>query len=165
MQSIAKNEFEVINFLVRNFSQRYTIRGIAQNLNLSAAGVHSILKKLEKSNLVVHEKLGTGLFYSVNYNNKIARHLAAIVLLEGDVDIKVDVDAKAVIATKKDVLVITDVVVEDVSIEGKNVITVSQSYLLEKLDSRDNVILDIFKEGKVLEGEEFIVNLIKDFRR
>lgn len=168
MHSIAKNEFQVINFLVRNFSQRFTIRSIAQNLKLSPAGVHSILKKLEKSNIVVHEKLGTGLFYALNLNNPIAKHLAAIVLLEGEAkELTEKIDAKAVIATKTDVLVIVEdvSVVEEISVKDTNVRTESESSLLEKISSKDTYILNIFKQGRVLFGEDFIVNIIGKYQK
>ncbi len=165
MQSIAKNEFEVINFLVRNFTSRYTIRNIAQFLKLSPAGVHSILKKLEKSNIVKHEKLGTGLFYELNLNNKTAKHLSAIVLLQGDVKLDTKIDAKAVIATKTDVLVILDdISVQEISIPDKNVITSSESSLLEKISSKDKQILEIFRQGNVIFGEDFVVDIIKKRR-
>jgi len=167
MDSIAKNEFQVINFLVRNFSERFTIRSIAQNLKLSPAGVHSILKKLEKNNIVVHEKLGTGLFYEVNLDNNIAKHLASIVLSEGDAKADIKIDAKAIIATKKDILVILDeiAVVEKISIPDKNVIIESESSLLEKIRSKNKIILDIFKQGKALFGEDFVVDMIKKSTR
>ena len=48
MDSIAKNEFRMVEFLVRNFYERLTIRNIAAKLKMSAAGAHSVLKKLEK---------------------------------------------------------------------------------------------------------------------
>lgn len=168
MDSIAKNEFQVLNFLVRNFTQRFTIRNIAQNLKLSPAGVHSILKKLESNNIVLHEKLGTGLFYNLNFDNKIAKHLASIVLLEGEADeLPIKIDAKAVIATKKDVLVIVEdiSVMEETPIPDKNTIIQSESSLLEKIRSKDSKILDIFKQGKTLFGEDFIVNIISKHQR
>ena len=105
MQSISDNEFSVINFLIRNFSERFTIRGIAKELNLSAAGVHSILKKLEKSKVVVAEKLGTGLFYNINLNSSVAKHLAAI-LAEEELVEKISSKDKAVIEIIKKGVVI-----------------------------------------------------------
>ena len=62
MLSLSDNEFSVLNFLVRNFTEKLTIRNIAHRLNFSPAGVFNILKKLEKQNIVVGQKLGTGLF-------------------------------------------------------------------------------------------------------
>src|SRR3989344_4053699 len=112
MLSLSDNEFSVISFLVRNFTERLTIRNIAQRLNFSPAGVFNILKKLEKNNIVVGQKLGTGLFYAINFENKIAEHLAGIVLLYSDEKISIDIEklnqAKAAIFDKKNLLLITD---------------------------------------------------------
>ena len=80
MLSLSDNEFSVISFLVRNFTERLTIRNIAKRLGFSAAGVFNILKKLEKESIVVGQKLGTGLFYSMNFDSRVAKHLAATVL-------------------------------------------------------------------------------------
>ena len=46
MLSLSDNEFSVISFLVRNFTEKLTIRNIAHRLNFSPAGVFNILKKL-----------------------------------------------------------------------------------------------------------------------
>ena len=81
MLSLSDNEFAVLNFLARNFTERLTIRTIAQKLKFSPAGVHTILKKLEKQGIVSGEKLGTGLFYRISFESKTAYHLAAAVLV------------------------------------------------------------------------------------
>ena len=57
MLSLSDNEFSVIGFLTRNFSEKLTIRSMAQRLGFSAAGVFNILKKLEKENIVIGQKL------------------------------------------------------------------------------------------------------------
>ena len=61
---------------------RYTIRSIAKELNLSPAGAHTIVKKLERNNILISEKLGTGLFYELNFKDKAAEYLALAVLLK-----------------------------------------------------------------------------------
>src|SRR3989344_9405559 len=91
MLSLSDNEFSVLNFLIRNFSEKLTIRNIAKRLNFSSAGVFNILKKMEKQNIVVGEKLGTGLFYSINFENRIAEHLASVVLLYPEEKIDLDI--------------------------------------------------------------------------
>ena len=128
MLSLSDNEFSVLSFLVRNFTERLTIRNMAQRLNFSAAGVFNILKKLEKQNIVKGEKLGTGLFYSINFENKIAVHIAEIVLLYSDDKISMNSEqfkqAKAAISDKKNLLLIVDnVTVLNLTITNVNVIT------------------------------------------
>lgn len=168
MLSLSDNEFSVLNFLVRNFTERLTIRNIAQKLDFSAAGVFNILKKLEKNNIVVGEKLGTGLFYSINFENKIAEHLAAIVLLYSDERIeKINIEqlkqAKAAIFDKKNLLLITDnVTVLDISIPNIDVIVKTEDEIIGLLRKKDSEILQLLKKGIVLFGENKIVEIIKN---
>jgi len=168
MQSISDNEFSVINFLIRNFSERFTIRGIAKELNLSAAGVHSILKKLEKSKVVVAEKLGTGLFYNINLNSSVAKHLAAIVLL-GFLELKkpdleeVKDDIKIAAFDGKNMLIVSnDRTIEDkLAGKGFNLIILAEEELVEKISSKDKAVIEIIKKGVVIAGEGLLIDMIK----
>ena len=167
MLSLSDNEFSVISFLVRNFTERLTIRNIAHRLNFSPAGVFNILKKLEKENIVTGEKLGTGLFYSINFKNRIAEHLAAIILLYSKEKIEIDVEnlkqAKAAIIDEKTLLLITDnVSVLDVSIPNFNVIIKTEDEVVDLLRKKDPQTLQLLKNGIVLFGEDRIVQIIKN---
>ena len=165
MLSLSDNEFSVISFLVRNFSERLTIRNIAQRLNFSAAGVFNILKKLEKENIVAGEKLGTGLFYSINFENKIAEHLASIVLLYSKEKVEFNIEklkqAKAAIFDRKDLWLITDMDVSDILIPNINIITKTEDEMIDLLRKKDPKIVQLLKNGTVLFGEEKIVHIIK----
>ena len=167
MLSLSDNEFGVISFLVRNFTEKLTIRNVAQRLNFSPAGVFNILKKLEKQRIVVGQKLGTGLFYSINFENKIAEHLAAIVLLYSDEKIEIDIEkfkqAKAAIFDKKTLLLITDnIAVLDISIPNVEVIIKTEDEVISLLRKKDSVILQMLKNGVVLFGEDKIAEIIKN---
>lgn len=167
MLSLSDNEFSVINFLVRNFTERLTIRNVAQRLNFSPAGVFNILKKLENINIVVGEKLGTGLFYSINFENKIAEHLASIVLLYSDdkfekINIEQLKQAKSAIFDKKTLLLIVDnITVLDINFPNVDVITKTEDEIAELLKKKDAAVLQVLKKGIVLFGEEKIVQIIK----
>ena len=166
MLSLSDNEFSVLNFLVRNFTEKLTIRNIAQRLNFSPAGVFNILKKLEKQNIVVGQKLGTGLFYSINFENKIAEHLAGIVLLYSEEGISLNVEqlkqAKAAIFDKKIILLITDnVAFLDIAIPNIEVIVKTEDGVIGLLRKKDPAILQMLKNGVVLFGEDKIVEIIK----
>ena len=169
MDSIAKNEFKVINFLVRNFSERLTMRSIAMKLNLSAAGVHVSLKKLEKSKIVVAEKLGTGLFYKINLNDAKANHLAALVLLgfyKTDIPKEIsslDKEIKAVMLKGKDLLLVTGLLLNPLK-EFKTII-IDYEGLVAKIKEKDKGILKIIKEGSVVFGEDIILSAIKEVVR
>ena len=166
MLSLSDNEFSVISFLVRNFTERLTIRNIAQRLEFSPAGVFNILKKLEKENIVTGQKLGTGLFYSMNFENRIAERLAAIVLLYSDKSEKVSDEhlkqAKAAIFDKKNLLLIKEVSIVESSIPGVNVMVKTEEEFSLLLKNRDAEILQLLRKGTVLFGEDRIIAIIKE---
>lgn len=167
MLSLSDNEFSVLNFLVRNFTERLTIRNIAQRLKFSPAGVFNILKKLEKQNIVAGERLGTGLFYSINFENKIACYLASIVLLYSEEKLeKVELEklrqANAAIIDNKTLLLITDnVSTLDISIPDLDVTTKTEDEVTESFRKKDSAMLNLLKNGTVLFGEDRIVEIIK----
>jgi len=164
MISLSKVEFIVISFLVRNFSRRYTIRNIASNLGISAAGAHAALKKLESSGVVKVERLGTGLFYDINLENKVAKHLAAIVLLgEGAVE-GLENEASAAIVEGKKILAITNNAdnVKDICQSYSEVVCKSEEEFIEMLRNKDTSMLE---KGNVLFGEDIIVEAIRKVMR
>lgn len=167
MLSLSDNEFSVISFLVRNFTEKLTIRNIAHRLKFSPAGVFNILKKLEKQNIVVGEKLGTGLFYSINFQNQIAEHLAEIVLLYSEEKSEFDIEkikqARAAIIDKKNLLLIVDsVTIVDVAIPNVNVMSKTEDEVVDLLRKKDSQMLQLLKNGIVLFGEDKIVQIIKN---
>ncbi|MBI1935500.1 MarR family transcriptional regulator [Candidatus Woesearchaeota archaeon] len=167
MLSLSDNEFSVLNFLVRNFTERLTIRNIAQRLGFSPAGVFNILKKLEKNGIVAGQKFGTGLFYQVNFESRIAEHLAQVVLLHTDEKLeKISVEqlkqAKAAILDKKSLLLITDnMTTLEVLIPGIEVIAKSEDEVTALWRKKSQELLQFLKRGTVLLGEEKVVEMIK----
>lgn len=171
MLSLSKNEFNVISFLCRNFSKRFTIRNLANELKISAPGAHAVLKKLEKSDVVKAERLGTGLFYEVNLDNKVARHLVSVVLLE-HFDIKkvntsgLEKESRAALSDGKNMIVITsnedsikDICYND--LKDVKVVCKSEEGFLEDLRNKEEDVLKVLEKGNVLFGEELIVDCIK----
>ena len=167
MDSISNTDLAVIEFLARNFSELLTVRQIAIKLKLSAAGVHKSFKKLEKDSILKSEKLGTGLFFRINFESRIAKHLCSIVLLEKEPSIKfgsAEHYVKMCISDGKTALVVS----HDVSRMKENLpkkqLTfniMTQEEFVEKIQSRDNKILDMIKNGKIVMGEEVLVNSLK----
>ncbi|MBI2655222.1 MarR family transcriptional regulator [Candidatus Woesearchaeota archaeon] len=167
MLSLSDNEFSVINFLVRNFTERLTIRSIAKKLGFSAAGVFNILKKLEKENIVIGQKLGTGLFYFINFESKIAAHLAAIVLAYSEDKAEINTErfrqAKAAISDAKSLLIITDsMTFLDLAIPGTTIISKTEDEVIDLLRKKDPELMGILKKGAVLLGEDKMVGIIKN---
>ncbi|MFH1850319.1 MAG: hypothetical protein ABH879_09160 [archaeon] len=162
MKSLSQIELTVINFLVRNFSRRLTVRSIAKELKTSAAGAYQAVKKLEESGILVFERLGTGLFYNVDLENPIARHLAAIVLLEGsaaktliDLSESAKRDATAAIVLRTEAVIISHK-----GINSSKCSVIAEHDFEESLRMRDKKALSWLAGGKVIYGENFIVNAI-----
>ena len=167
MLSLSDNEFSVLSFLVRNFTEKLTIRNIAQRLDFSSAGVFNILKKLEKQSIVVGQKLGTGLFYQINLDNRIAEHLAAVVLLYSDKKINIDVEqfkeAKAAIFDEKSLLLVTDnVTILEIAIPNTEIISKTDDDVINLLKKKNPELLQLLKKGVVLFGEDKVVEIIKN---
>ena len=167
MLSLSDNEFSVISFLVRNFTEKLTIRNFAQKLNFSPAGVFNVLKKLEKQNIVVGQKLGTGLFYSINFENRIAGHLAEIVLIYSEEKIeKIEIEqikqAKAAIFDRKTLLLVTDnVTILNISIPNVSIIVKTEDEVTALLRKKDAEMLQLLRKGVVVFGEDKIVEIIR----
>ncbi len=169
MHSIAKNEFSVINFLVRNFMNRYTIRNIAKELKLSPAGVHTIVKKLEKNNILISEKLGTGLFYEINFDDKAAEYIALVVLLKYNDIKKIELKEikdriKLAVFDNKNLLIVTEDISDVENFCSKLNVTafvVNENDFIDKIKAKDKEILQILNNGNVVYGEKFIIEIIK----
>ena len=166
MLSLSDNEFAVINFLVRNFYEKLTIRSIALRLKFSPAGVYNILKKLEKEGITKSEKLGTGLFYSINFENKIALHLASIVLLHSSDKIDAANFSKipgenVIFALKKKLLVVGNISSLDLMIEGFEISSKSKEEFVECIKSKEKTCVEFLSDGAVVSGEGIIVEIIK----
>ncbi|MBW2975007.1 hypothetical protein KY366_04790 [Candidatus Woesearchaeota archaeon] len=175
MLSLSKNEFNVIRFLIRNFSRRFTIRNIGAELGISAAGAHAALKKLEKSRIVKAERLGTGLFYYVNLDDKVARHLAAVSLLDcsGIRKIKtedIEKESRAAVFDGKRLLAITsnEDYVKDIcyrELKEVKVVCVGEEEFSDALRDRDKDVISILEKGCVLFGEDIVLDAIKRVMR
>ncbi len=170
MESISKNGFRLISFLIRNFSRKLTIRGIASELKTSPTGIHAVLKKLEKDNIVKAEKLGTGLFYQINLENSVAKHLAAIALIDfynQKIETnKIKKESKSAIFDGKNLLVITSdkEAVRDICMRELNNINLTCIYEEEfvgALKSKEE-IREIIRKGDVLFGEDIVINAIEE---
>lgn len=82
MVSLTENQSKVINLLIRDFNKKTSIRMIAKQLGLSPMGAQKILKGFERESVTIKEKIGTGIFYSLNLNNETAFKLGEIILTQ-----------------------------------------------------------------------------------
>lgn len=91
MVSLSENEQKVINFLVRNFTEKYNINQIAKKLKLSPRGSYKILYKLESQAVLKSENLGNAIFYQLDYSKPLAIQLARLVLIEREIKPRIKV--------------------------------------------------------------------------
>ncbi|MDA1196816.1 MAG: winged helix-turn-helix domain-containing protein [Nanoarchaeota archaeon] len=173
MLSFSKNEFVIVGFLVRHFSARFTIRDIASRLSISAPGAHAALKKLEKNGMVVAEKLGSGLFYEVNFGSSLAEHLASMTLLSG---VSLDTisglteyadaalyDGKMVIAISSESESVKNIVHEQKP--NATVVCLSLQDFTGALRDDASGVLAVLQNGNVLLGENLILKVICEVSR
>lgn len=82
MVHISENELKTLNFLVRHFTEKYSINQLAKKLGITPKGLHKLLKRLEKNNIVESEKLANAVFYKLNFSSDFARKSAELSLFE-----------------------------------------------------------------------------------
>lgn len=80
MFSLTKNEIRTINFLVRNYTERISINGIARQLSLSPMGAYKILKRLEQHAILEYEKIGNAIHYQLNLSAEGGKKAAELAL-------------------------------------------------------------------------------------
>ncbi len=86
MLSLTKNESRVINFLIRNYSERISMNGVGKRLRLSPMGVYKILKKLEKQKILTFESIGQANYYRIDFNEQVARKSTEFVLSQNELN-------------------------------------------------------------------------------
>ena len=79
---LTKNENQTINLLLRNFHENFTIREIGRRTNTTPMGARKILKKLKRNGILTSKKIGTGIFYKMNLENKTALKISELVLTQ-----------------------------------------------------------------------------------
>lgn len=82
MVSLTKNEARTMEFLIRNFSKNYNINQLAKEIYISPGGMFKILKKLEKQNFLIQNKIGNNSFFKINYNSQEALDACKFALSE-----------------------------------------------------------------------------------
>ena len=167
MNSISNTDLAVIDFLIRNFSELFTIRQIAIKLKLSPAGVHKSLKKLEADSILKSEKLGSGLFFRINFESRIAKHLCAIALLEKkpSIDFKEAVHyVKLCISDGKTAVIVshdTEKIRQSLPKNQISYTVLTHEEFMESILKRDKKMLAIIKNGKMVVGEDVLIETLK----
>ncbi len=164
MISLSKSELEAFAYLVRNYSERLAVRQLAEKIGITAPGLHSGLTKLEKEGLLIKHKLGSGLFYDINFDNHAARHLASYCLIASSKQqVALDHDAHDILIVRgKNILAVSD---------AHSPLTTPPSYSLnsqtlaefrDKLRKRDADVVAFLHDGSIISGAQHLVHILME---
>jgi len=76
------NLIKIVEFLFRNIPNRFNVNQISRELKISVGSAYKILKSLEKKGVLISQKIGNGIYYVLNLDNKEAENITELVLME-----------------------------------------------------------------------------------
>jgi len=76
------NLTKIVEFIFRNTPNRFNVNQISRELRISVGSAYKILKSLEKKSVLVSQKIGNGIYYVLNLDNKEAENITELVLME-----------------------------------------------------------------------------------
>lgn len=76
------NLIKVVEFLFRNIPNKFNVNQVARDLKISVGSAYKILKSLEKKGVLVSQRVGNGIYYALNLDNKEAENITELVLME-----------------------------------------------------------------------------------
>ncbi len=67
-----KIEIQVVKYLFKHYRDRYNARKLARTLNINHAHANKLCNLLADKKLLVKEEIGNSIYFSYDYNNKMA---------------------------------------------------------------------------------------------
>lgn len=164
MISLSKSELEAYTYLVRNYTERLTVRKLAEKIQVSAPGLHAGLTKLESEKLLTKNKFGSGLFYDINYDNHAARHLASYCLLvTSKQEVAIEHSPHDILIVRgKNILLVSDTHAHVATPAGYTLSIQTLNEFREKLRKRDADISTYLREGSIISGAQHVVHLLME---
>ena len=141
------NLTKIIEFLFRNIPNRFNVNQISRELKISVGSAYKILKSLEKKSVLVSRKIGNGIYYVLNLDNKEAENITELVLIESR-NKSLSKNSHASIYAKD---------FKDGEKLSKAIILFGS--ILERKDTKDVDILFIIDKGKSKAVEDFCMKL------
>lgn len=141
------NLTKIIEFLFRNIPNRYNVNQLSRELKISVGSAYKILKSLEKKSVLVSLKIGNGIYYVLNLDNKEAENVTELVLIESR-NKSLSKNSHASIYAKD---------FKDGEKLSKAIILFGS--ILERKDTKDVDILFIIDKGKSKAVEDFCMKL------
>ena len=141
------NLTKIVEFLFRNIPNRFNVNQISRELKISVGSAYKILKSLEKKSVLVSRKIGNGIYYVLNLDNKEAENITELVLIESR-NKSLSKNSHASIYAKD---------FKDGEKLSKAIILFGS--ILESKDAKDVDILFIIDKGKSKAVEDFCMKL------
>lgn len=167
MLALTNNEARAVSFLLRNFSERYSINALARELKLSPRGAYKIVKKLEKAGVLNPEAIGNAIYYHPNLDIEVGRKMAELVLSYVELNPYAMVQAKAFEKLKPYVL--SAVLFGSVLTKAENAGDIDVLLVLEEKQFSDahKVLLEIqrIKPKKISEMLQSKEDLARNIRK
>lgn len=167
MFALTKNEVRAVGFLLRNFSERYSINALARELKLSPRGAYKIVKKLEKAGVLKPEAIGNAIYYHPNLDSEFGRKVAELVISYVELNPYARVQAKALEKLKPYIL--SAVLFGSVLTKAENAGDIDVLLVLEEkqFGNAHKVLLEIqsMKPKKISEMLQSKEDTVKNIRK
>lgn len=141
------NLTKIVEFLFRNIPNSFNVNQISRELKISVGSAYKILKSLEKKSVLVSRKIGNGIYYVLNLDNKEAENITELVLIESR-NKSLSKNSHASIYAKD---------FKDGEKLSKAIILFGS--ILESKDAKDVDVLFIIDKGKSKAVEDFCMKL------
>lgn len=150
------------------------MRHVAKLLQMSPGGAHKILKQLEADHVVVPEKIGTGIFYTLNLGSKVVRNLLAFILAQHELDekkyqkmLEFPHCAALLVTDQKRVALFLDPPIPSPvfgEFAPENLVCSTVEEFYQNLLKRDKETLTLLRDAAILHGEEIIIQEVKKIK-
>ena len=144
---LAANLIKIVEFLFRNIPNKFNVNQIARELEISVGSAYKILKSLEKKDVLFSQKIGNGIYYALNLDNKEAENITGLVLMESR--------SKSLAKNPHASIYAKDL--KDAEKLSKAIILFGS--ILDTKDAKDVDILFIIDKGKLKAVEDFCMKL------
>ncbi len=79
---LSTNLIRIIEYFFRNIPNRFNVNQIARDLRISVGSAYKIVKSLDKRKILISQRIGNGIYYTLNLDNKETENIVELVLIE-----------------------------------------------------------------------------------
>ncbi len=141
------NLTKIVDFLFRNIPNKFNVNQISRELKISVGSAYKILKSLERKGVLVSQKIGNGIYYALSFDNREAKNITELVLLEN----------KNKVLSKKPLALIYTKDLKEAEKLSKAIILFGS--ILKTKDVNDIDVLFIIDNGRSKAVEDFCIKL------